>query len=79
MGIAIEGAVIVGECQRASTNQIVYRRRCDICGYVAPYPLVMVSTLRYPDRLYGRYHAESFACSFCGKYQAVKIRGEEVG
>ena len=75
VAVAIEGALIVREYQGAYTNNIVYRRRCENCGYLAPSAPISVSCLPYETLMYGCYHAESFVCSFCGKRQAVKIQG----
>lgn len=73
--IAIEGAVIVKEYEGAYTTKIVYKRRCDNCGYVAPTPPIVVSALPYGTEMYGIYHTENFVCLFCGNRQAVKIQG----
>jgi hypothetical protein len=75
MAIAIEGAQIVREYKGAYTNNIVYRRRCDNCGYLPPQPPISVSCLPYQTQMYGCYHAESFICSFCGNHQRVRIQG----
>ena len=75
MAVAIQGAVLVREYQQAYTDKIVYRRRCDNCGYLAPTPPISVSCLPYQAEMYGCYHAESFICQFCGNHQVVKIQG----
>ena len=38
MAVAIQGAMLIREYQQAYTDNIVYRRRCDNCGYLAPTP-----------------------------------------
>jgi hypothetical protein len=75
VAVAIEGAVIIKEYQGAYTNKIIYRRRCDNCGYIAPSAPISVSCLPYDNQMYGYYHRERFVCSFCGNHQTVKIQG----
>ena len=75
MAVAIEGAVILKEYEGPYTNQILYRQRCDTCGYISPGPPITVSCLPYGTLMHGYYHAESFVCSFCGNRQEVQIQG----
>jgi hypothetical protein len=75
MAVAIKGAVITREYEGPYINQIVYRRRCDNCGYVPPQSPISVWCLPYDTRMYGRYHTQRFVCSFCGNHQAVEIQG----
>ncbi len=75
MAVAVSGAVIVSEYEGPYANQIIYRQRCDNCGYLAPKPPISVSCLPYGTVMYGCYHKESFVCSFCDNYQAVRIQG----
>ena len=75
VAVAIEGAVIVREYEGPYTNQIIYRQRCDNCGYFPPKSAISVSCLPYGTVMYGCYHRESFVCPFCGKRQAVRIQG----
>ena len=51
MAIAIEGAVIVKEQEGAYTSKIVYRRRCENCGYLPPQPAISVSCLPYETQM----------------------------
>jgi hypothetical protein len=53
MAIAIEGAVIVKEHEGAYTSKIVYKRRCENCGYLPPQPPISVSCLPYETQMYG--------------------------
>ncbi len=75
MAVAISGAVIVSEYEGPYTNQIIYRQRCDNCGYLAPKPHISVSCLPYGTVMYGCYHKDSFVGSFCGNHQVVRIQG----
>jgi len=75
VAVAIKGAVITGEHQGAYTHQIVYRRRCDACGYVPSAPPTVVSCLPGGTAMHGRYHADSFVCPFCGDLQVVELQG----
>jgi hypothetical protein len=75
MAVAVRGAVIVREYEGAYTNTVVYKRRCDTCGYVSPGGPITVSCLPYDTRMHGCYHTESFVCSFCGNRQVVEIQG----
>ncbi len=75
MAVAIKGAAIIGEHQGAYTNQIVYRRRCEACGYLAPTPPIVVSCLPHGTAMHGCYHANSFVCPFCGNLQVVELEG----
>ncbi len=74
MAAGTEGALIVREYEGLYTNVIIYRRRCDNCGYVTSGP-ISVSCLPYGTVMYGCYHRESFVCPFCGNHQAVRIQG----
>ncbi len=42
MALAIEGAVIVRDYEGDITNQIIYKQRCDACGYIAPQPPIVL-------------------------------------
>jgi predicted RNA-binding Zn-ribbon protein involved in translation (DUF1610 family) len=75
MAVAIEGAVIVRDYEGDITNEIVYKQRCDACGYIAPNPPIVVSCMPGGTKMYGCYHAESFVCPFCGKHQEVRLEG----
>jgi predicted RNA-binding Zn-ribbon protein involved in translation (DUF1610 family) len=75
VAVAIEGAMILREYKGPYTNQIIYKQRCDNCGYFAPKPPVSVSCLPYGTVMYGGDHRESFICPFCGNRQAVRIQG----
>ena len=75
MAIAIEGAVIVREYRGAYMHKVLYRRQCEVCGYVARGSPIPVSCEPYGTRMHGCYHRESFVCPVCGNRQAVKIEG----
>ena len=75
MAVAIKGALIDREHDGPYTNQIIYRRRCDACGYVPTTPPIAVSCLPAGAVMYGHYHADSFVCPFCGNLQVVELRG----
>ena len=53
MAVAIQGAVLVREYQQAYTDNIVYRRRCDNCGYLAPTSAICVLSLAPIDLFFG--------------------------
>jgi hypothetical protein len=59
VAVATEGAVIVREYEGPYTNQIIYRQRCDNCGYIARKPPISVSCLPYGNLMYGCYHREA--------------------
>ena len=76
MAVAIEGASIVREHQGFCANVLVYKQRCDACGYCAPTNSFAVAPLPYDA-----YDIRGFACPSCGNHQAVRVRlglGEEV-
>ena len=76
MAVAIEGATVVREHQGIYYNVLVYKQRCDACGYCAPTNSFAVAQLTY-----GTYDTRGFACSSCDNHQAVRVRlglGEEV-
>jgi hypothetical protein len=43
--LAIEGMVIVRDYERDIANQVVYKQRCDTCGYIIPQPPIVVSCM----------------------------------
>ena len=76
MAIAIEGATIVREHQGIYANVLVYKQRCDACGYCAPTNSFAVAQLTY-----GTYDIRGFACPSCDDHREVRVRlglGEEV-
>ncbi len=75
MAIAKRGAVIVRDYEGPFTNLVIYRRRCDNCGYRPTVPPISVLMLPGQTVAYGPYHAENFVCSFCGNRQMVEIQG----
>jgi len=75
LAVAVRGATIVKAYEGAYTNLIVYRQRCDGCGYTPSGVPIIVTMLPYGTVAYGTYHAESFVCPFCGNRQKVKIQG----
>lgn len=75
MAVAISGAVILREHEGAYTNLVIYRQRCDNCGYLPPKSPINVSLLPHETVAYGTHHAESFICPFCENPQVVKIQG----
>ncbi len=75
MALAIEGAVIVRDYEGDITNQIIYKQRCDACGYITPKPPIVVSCMPGGTVMYGCYHVESFICPFCDNHQRVRLQG----
>jgi predicted RNA-binding Zn-ribbon protein involved in translation (DUF1610 family) len=76
LAVAIEGATIVREYQGFYANVLVYKQRCDACGYRAPTNSFAVAQLTYDT-----YDTQGFACPSCDNHQAVRVRlglGEEV-
>ena len=76
MAAAIEGATVVREYQGFYYNVLVYKQRCDACGYSAPKNSYAVAELSCDT-----YDTEVFACPSCDNRQAVRIQlgiGEEV-
>jgi hypothetical protein len=71
LAVVIEGASIVGEYQGVCANVLVYKQRCDACGYLALTNSVVVTILPY-----GAYDTQGFPCPSCANYQAVRIRLE---
>ncbi len=76
MAKAIKGAEILRVHEGPYTNQIVYRRQCDSCGYSdsnsAP---IVVTCLPYDTVMHGVGHSNSFECKFCGSLQDVVLEG----
>ena len=75
MVIANSGAEIVREYEGPYASTVLYKQRCDSCGYVSPDPPVSVQILHGSTTAYGIYHAESFVCPFCENHQVVEIEG----
>ena len=76
MAVAVEGATVVREYQGFYYNVLVYKQRCDACGYGAPTNSFAVAPLPYDA-----YDIGGFACPSCDNHQAVRVRlglGEEV-
>ena len=76
MAVAVEGANVVREHQGFYYNVLVYKQRCDACGYGAPTNSFAVAPLPYDA-----YDIGGFACPSCDNHQAVRVRlglGEEV-
>ena len=76
MAVAIEGATVVGEHQGLYYNVLVYKKRCDACGYGAPNNSFAVAPLPHDT-----YDIGGFPCPCCDNHQAVRVRlglGEEV-
>jgi len=69
----ISGAQILKEWEGAYTSDILYRRRCDNCGYIPPHPSISVRMVPHENVAYGCYHAESLICPFCGNHQIVEL------
>jgi predicted RNA-binding Zn-ribbon protein involved in translation (DUF1610 family) len=75
LAVAIEGASIVREHQGFYANVLVYKQRCDACGYRAPTNSFAVAQLTYDT-----YDIRGFACPSCDNHQVVRVRlglGEE--
>jgi Fe-S-cluster-containing dehydrogenase component len=75
LAVAIEGATIIREHQGFYVNVLVYKQRCDACGYCAPTNSFAVAQLTY-----GTYDIRGFACPSCVNRQEVRVRlgfGEE--
>jgi predicted RNA-binding Zn-ribbon protein involved in translation (DUF1610 family) len=76
LAVAIEGATVVREHQGIYCNVLVYKQRCDACGYGAPTNSFAVAPLPHDT-----YDIGSFPCPCCDNHQAVRVRlglGEEV-
>jgi Fe-S-cluster-containing dehydrogenase component len=76
LAVAIEGPSIVREYQGFYANVLVYKQRCDGCGYCAPTNSFGVAQLTRAT-----YDIGGFACPSCNEYQEVRVRlglGEEV-
>ena len=73
MAEVVSGVQILREWEGAYTNEVVYRRRCDNCGYFPPHPPIAVRMVPNENVAYGCYHAESFVCPFCGNHQMVEL------
>ena len=76
MAVVIEGATIVREHQGIYYNVLVYKQRCDTCGYGAPTNSFAVAPLSCDT-----YDIRGFAYPSCDNHQAVRVRlglGEEV-
>jgi hypothetical protein len=76
LAVAVEGATVVREHQGIYYNVLVYKQRCDACGYSAPKNSFAVAAL--PAKA---YDIGGFSCPCCDNCQAVRVRlglGEEV-
>ena len=76
MAVAMEGATVVREYQGFYANVLVYKQRCDACGYCSPTNSFAVAQLPYAT-----YDCQGFACPSCVNHQEVRVRlglGEEV-
>ena len=72
MAVADEGACIVREYLGVNAKVLVYKRRCDACGYLDPLNSYAVEMLPYD----APYDTEGFPCPRCANHQAVKIRSD---
>ena len=68
------GARIVREYLGDKANVLVYKRRCDSCGYLAPRNSFAVAMLSYDEG--ASYETEGVSCPRCANHQAVRIRLE---
>ena len=68
MAVAVQGARIVRERLGVYANVLVYKQRCDACGHLSLTDSFSVKMLPY-----GAYDTQSFTCSACVTYQAVRI------
>jgi hypothetical protein len=71
LAVAVQGVTIVREYHGFSANVLVYKQRCDACGYLAPtksFAVVMLPA--------NTYDIQGFACPCCTNYQPVRIRLE---
>ena len=76
MAVAIEGANIVREYQGFCANVLVYKQRCDACGYCAP-----TNSFAVAPSPWDAYDIRGFPRPSCDNHQAVRVRlgiGEEV-
>ncbi len=69
MAVDVQGATIVREHRGIYYNVLVYKQRCEACGYLAPTTSFAMAMLR--DDF---YELEGFACPRCANHQAVWIR-----
>ena len=69
MAVVVEGASIVREYQGVCANVLIYKQRCDACGYLASINSFAVSLVPHDA-----YEIEGFSCPCCTNYQAVRIR-----
>ena len=68
MAVAVEGATVVREHQGIYYNVLVYKQRCDTCGYRAPTNSLAVAAM--PE---DAYDINAFACPSCDNRQAVRV------
>ena len=76
MAVATVGATIVREHQGFYYNVLVYKQRCDACGYCAP-----TNSFAVAPSPWDAYDIRGFPCPSCDNHQAVRVRlgiGEEV-
>ena len=73
MSGADEGACVVREYRGVRANVLVYRRRCDACGYLAPRNSFAVALVIPPYADDASYDTEAFYCPLCANHQAVRI------
>jgi hypothetical protein len=74
MSNVISGAETLREYEGPFLNKIVYRRRCDDCGYQPPSLLITVACVPGDPVMYGTGHKKSFVCSFCGNHQEIMVQ-----
>ena len=73
MSVVDEGAHVVREYRGVNANVLVYKRRCDACGNLAPRNSVAVLMFPYDD---APYDTEGFSCPRYANHQAVRVRVE---
>jgi predicted RNA-binding Zn-ribbon protein involved in translation (DUF1610 family) len=75
LAVDVQGATIVREHRGVYYNVLVYKQRCDACGYCDPSNSFAVAAL--PE---DTYSIRAFACPSCSNHQVVRVRlgiGEE--
>jgi rubredoxin len=70
MAVALSGCVIIKQDVRGSSASIVYKKKCESCGYVDN-----STTSTSVSNSSGSTYRSSFTCPKCRKNNSIQIQG----
>lgn len=70
MAVALSGCVIIKQDNRGSSSSIVYKKKCEFCGFVEN-----STTSTSVSNSRGSTYRNSFHCPKCKKNNSIQIQG----